>query len=77
MKCKQWTHDESWLPDGPDTNKMMEGDALVDCVKEFKRLTSTQREWWAEFTSNERKYRERWSSASDDYQKMQRKASGT
>lgn len=57
----------------PDTNKMMEVDTLVDCVKKCKRLTSTQREWWAEFTSNERKYREKWSSASDDYLKNVKK----
>ena len=48
----------------PDTGKMMEVDALAECVKKCKRLRADQMEWWASFISNERRYREKWSSVS-------------
>ena len=51
----------------PDTRKIMEVDALIDCVKKCKRLTTAERKWWTEFTDKERIYREKWSSASEDY----------
>lgn len=51
----------------PDTHKMMEVNALADCVKKCKRLTADQKEWWAEFVNNEKRYRQKWKDASEDY----------
>ena len=51
----------------PDTAKMLEVNALADCVKKCKRLTADQKEWWTKFINNEKRYREKWSGASLDY----------
>ena len=51
----------------PDSAKMLDVSALAECVKKCKRLNADQKEWWALFLDNEKRYREKWSSVSDDY----------
>ena len=51
----------------PDTKKMLDVDALADCVKKCPRLKGNQKEWWADFIDNERRYREKWNGASEEY----------
>ena len=56
-----------------DTTKMLDVKALEDNVKKCKRLTAEQREWWDNFIHNERRYRQKWSSASEEYLKNAKK----
>lgn len=50
-----------------DFVKMLDVSVLVECVKKCKRFNVDQKEWWALFLDNEKRYREKWSSVSDDY----------
>ena len=51
----------------PVSTKMMDVSALDDCVKKCRWLTAEQQTWWADFLTHERRYRTKWSAASEDH----------
>ena len=58
----------------PDTNKLMDVSALDDCVKKCRQLMAEQQTWWADFLAHERRYRTKWSAASEDHLSNARKS---
>ena len=52
----------------------MDVSALEDCVKKCRRLTAEQQTWWADFLAHERRYRTKWTAASEDHLSNARKS---
>ena len=67
------------LPEGipflvkPDTRKLLEVKQLQDCVSKCKRLNTEDRQWWRSFIENEKRYREKWDTASEELLKNDKK----